>query len=151
MEKEQLGQVLAELFPALEINTSGESLRAKADPATIRNLAATLRDDSRLRFDYLFNYYAIDREDRFSLIYCLESTHFRHIAVIETDIADHDNPVIDTLSDLWKTAEFQEREIFDLMGIRFRNHPDLRRLFLEDGWGFPLRKDYKDDINFIER
>jgi NADH:ubiquinone oxidoreductase subunit C len=70
---------------------------------------------------------------------------------VETDVTDHDNPVIDTVSDIWITAQFQEREIYDLMGVKFANHPDLRRLFLEDGWGFPLRKDYKDDINFIER
>ncbi len=151
MEKEQLGSLLSELYPDSEIITSGESLRIKVKATSIHDLATTLRDDSRLRFDYLFNYYGVDREDRFSLIYWLESIQFRHIIVVETDLADHDNPVIDSISDLWKTAQYQEREIYDLMGIRFSNHPDLRRLFLEDGWGFPLRKDYKDDINFIER
>jgi NADH:ubiquinone oxidoreductase subunit C len=146
-----LGLILSELFPALEINTSGETLRVKADAGSIHTLAAFLRDDNRLLFDYLYNCYGIDREDRFSLIYGLESTVFKHIVVVETDLNDHDNPVIDTVSDLWKTAEFQEREIYDLMGVKFNNHPDLRRLFLEDGWGFPLRKDYKDEINLIER
>jgi NADH:ubiquinone oxidoreductase subunit C len=53
--------------------------------------------------------------------------------------------VIGTVSDLWKAAEYFEREVFDLFGITFENHPDLRRLFLEDDWvGYPLRKDYKD-------
>ncbi len=151
MEKEQLGIVLAEMFPALEINTSGENLRIKAEATAIHKIATTLRDDNRFQFDYLFNFYGIDREDRFSLIYGLESTQLGHFLVLETDLADHDNPVIDTVSDLWKTANFQEREVYDLMGVKFTNHPDLRRLFLEDGWGFPLRKDYKDDINFIER
>jgi NADH:ubiquinone oxidoreductase subunit C len=151
MEKEQLGLVLAELFPAMEVVTSGEHVRVKAAPAEFHKLATTLRDDSRFQFDFLFNLYGVDREDKFSLIYNFESTKLGHIIDIETDLADHDNPVMDTVSDLWKTAEFQEREIYDLMGVKFSNHPDLRRLFLEDGWGFPLRKDYKDDINFIER
>jgi len=151
MEKDQLVAVLTELFPALEINTTGESLRIKTEPGFIRQLAMTLRDDQRLRFDYLYNLYGVDREDRFSIIYGLESTLFTHSLVIETDLSDHDHPVIDTLSDLWKTAEYQEREVYDLMGVTFTNHPDPRRLFLEDGWGFPLRKDYKDEINFIER
>jgi NADH:ubiquinone oxidoreductase subunit C len=151
MEKEQLGSLLSELYPDLEIITSGESLRVKVKHTSIHDLATTLRDDSRLRFDFLFNYYGVDREDRFSIIYWLESIQYRHIIVVETDLTDHDNPVIDSLSDLWKGAQYQEREIYDLMGVRFNNHPDLRRLFLEDGWGFPLRKDYKDDINFIER
>lgn len=151
MEKEQLAQVLSELFPSLEIITSQDPIRVKADPGIIHALATALRDDKRLQFDYLFNLYGIDREDRFSLVYYLESTELKHIVSIETDLADHDHPVIETVSDLWITAQFQEREIYDLMGVNFTNHPDPRRLFLEDGWGFPLRKDYKDDINFIER
>jgi NADH:ubiquinone oxidoreductase subunit C len=62
------------------------------------------------------------------------------------------NPNFDTVCGLWRTAEWHEREIFDLLGIKFNNHPDLRRLFLDDEWvGYPLRKDYKDDINIIER
>jgi len=151
MEKEQLGSILSELFPDLQINTSGENVRFKADAASIHSLCVTLRNDSRLQFDYLFNQYGIDREDRFSIVYGMESTQFGHAVVVETDLDDHDHPAIDTVSDIWKTAEFQEREINDLMGVKFNNHPDPRRLFLEDGWGFPLRKDYRDDINFIER
>ena len=151
MEKEQLEQVLAELFPALTINTSQDPVRLKADAATIHSLMLTLRDDRRLQFDYLFNLYGIDREDRFSIVYHLESTQLKHLVAVEIDLAEHDHPVADSLSDLYKTAEYQEREIYDLMGVSFTNHPDPRRLFLEDGWGFPLRKDYRDDINFIER
>ena len=60
-------------------------------------------------------------------------------------------PGIDTVSDVWSSAEFHEREVYDLLGVQFTNHPDLRRLFLDDDWGFPLRKDYRDDINIIER
>lgn len=151
MEKEQLGHILSELFPQFEINTSLDPIRIKADAASIHSLAMTLRDNENLQFDFLFNLYGIDREDRFSLLYYLDSTILNHAVAVETDLTDHDNPVIDTVSDLWKTAEYQEREIYDLMGVHFTNHPDPRRLFLEDGWGFPLRKDYKDDINFIER
>ena len=151
MEKEQLVQVLADLFPSLEIITTQDPVRVKAGPDMIHTLAKALRDDSRLKFDYLINMYGVDREDRFTIIYYLESTGLKHMVSFETDIPDHDHPAIDTVSDLWITAQFQEREIYDLMGVSFNNHPDPRRLFLEDGWGFPLRKDYKDDINFIER
>jgi NADH-quinone oxidoreductase subunit C len=151
MEKEQLGQVLTELFPTLAINSLQDPIRIKADTGTIHSLMLTLRDERRLQFDFLYNLYGIDREDRFSILYFLESTTLKHTIAVEIDLADHDHPAVDTVSDLWKTAEFQEREIYDLMGVSFTNHPDPRRLFLEDGWGFPLRKDYKDDINFIER
>jgi NADH-quinone oxidoreductase subunit C len=62
-----------------------------------------------------------------------------------------DNPNLDSVCDIWKAAEFLEREIYDLLGIKFNNHPDLRRLFLDSSWGFPLRKDYKDDINIVSK
>ena len=57
-----------------------------------------------------------------------------------------DNPVLPTVCGVWPIAQWQEREVYDLFGILYEGHPDLRRLFLEDDWvGFPLRKDYKDD------
>jgi NADH:ubiquinone oxidoreductase subunit C len=53
--------------------------------------------------------------------------------------------------DVWRTAELHEREVYDLLGVKFNNHPDLRRFFLEEGWvGHPLRKDYVDEINIVE-
>ena len=58
------------------------------------------------------------------------------------------DPAIDTVSDLWATAEWHEREVFDLFGIRFNGHQDLRRILLDDSWtGHPLRKDYTDDLH----
>jgi NADH:ubiquinone oxidoreductase subunit C len=70
--------------------------------------------------------------------------------VVKTKLESRE-PVVDSVSDIWKTAEFHEREIFDLFGIRFLNHPDLRRLFLEDDYGFPLRKDFSDESRMIVR
>jgi NADH:ubiquinone oxidoreductase subunit C len=64
---------------------------------------------------------------------------------------DSKSPEIETVSHIWRTAEFHEREVYDLFGVVFINHPDLRRLFLTDDWvGFPLRKDYEDPINMIK-
>ena len=58
--------------------------------------------------------------------------------------------MFDTVCNIWKTAEFHEREVFDFFGIKFSNHPNLKRLFLTEEWeGFPLRKDYVDDINMV--
>jgi NADH:ubiquinone oxidoreductase subunit C len=71
--------------------------------------------------------------------------------VLKTMVSDRVNPVIDSLCSLWPAADFHEREVFDLLGIKFRGHPDLRRLFLDSTWGYPLRKDYKDDINILAK
>ena len=85
------------------------------------------------------------------VVYHLESTKQGHTIVLKVKTEDRQNPVFDTVCDIWRTAEFHEREIFDLLGIRFNNHPDLRRLFLDENWvGYPLRKDYQDEVNIVE-
>lgn len=106
-----------------------------------------LRDDARFQFDLLLDHTAIDwpEEQRFELLYLLYSTTGGRYLMIFTSIP-RDNPVAPTVSDLWLGAEWQEREVFDMFGIKYDNHPDLRRVFLEDEWeGYPLRKDYQDD------
>jgi len=64
---------------------------------------------------------------------------------------DRATPMIDTVCDIWRTAEFHEREVFEMFGVEFKNHPDLRKLILPEDWvGYPLRKDYDDPINMIK-
>jgi len=139
------------LVPVVVPDTSRDPLEIRTDASDLRKLAEILRDNDQLRFNYLISLFGIDWQDHFTLVYHFESTATGQSLIVKTDIPDHDHPEADTLSDLWKTAEYQEREVYDLMGVTFRNHPDLRRLFLEEGWDFPLRKDYRDEINFIER
>lgn len=107
-----------------------------------------LHDDSNLQFDMLFDHTAVDlpHEESIKLVYQLFSTKLlQHLTVLV--IIPRHNPVISSVSSVWKIAEWQEREVYDLFGVLYNNHPDLRRLFLEDDWkGFPLRKDYKDDF-----
>jgi NADH:ubiquinone oxidoreductase subunit C len=87
----------------------------------------------------------------FNMVYHLESTDKRHIVVVKAKLEDRVKPELPTVCDIWRTAEMHEREAYDLMGIRFTNHPDLRRLFLTEEWvGYPLRKDYDDPINMIK-
>jgi NADH-quinone oxidoreductase subunit C len=115
-----------------------------------KNLARTLRNTPDLSFDYLFCVTGIDWKTHFTMVYHLTSTIHRYLLVVKARL-DHDDPVIDTVSDIWRTAEFHEREVYDLMGVTFTGHPDLRRLFMTDDWkGWPLRKDYEDPINMIK-
>ena len=80
----------------------------------------------------------------------LTSTVHRHMLVVKTRL-DRERPEIQTVSDIWRTAEFHEREAYDLFGVVFTGHPDLRRLFMTDEWkGWPLRKDYEDPVNMIK-
>lgn len=108
----------------------------------------TMHDDLLLSFDMLCMHTAVDwlSENRFELLYVLYSTKHLHYVTVSTSIP-RDKPEASSVSSIWRIAEWQEREAYDLMGILYSGHPDLRRMFLEDDWkGFPLRKDYKDDF-----
>ena len=84
------------------------------------------------------------------MVYFLNSKTHKHNIVVKAKITDTINPKIESVYDIWKTAELNEDEIFDLFGVTFLNHPNLRRLFMPEDWpGFPLRKNYVDD-NMIE-
>jgi len=71
--------------------------------------------------------------------------------VIKTHTSDRENPKFDSLSELWSTAELHEREVYDLFGIKFTNHPDLRRLFLDSSWDSHLEKINIDDIHIVTK
>ncbi|MBK6397995.1 MAG: NADH-quinone oxidoreductase subunit C [Bacteroidetes bacterium] len=116
-----------------------------------RRLAEHLKNDPELAFDYLFCITGVDWKTHLTMVYHLSSTIHRHTIVVKAKIADRNNAAIESVYNIWATAELNEREAYDLFGINFTNHPDLRRLFLTDDWvGYPLRKDYEDPINMIK-
>ncbi len=117
-------------------------------PADLVKSLTTLRDNPDFAFSMLMDHTAIDRIDdgQFELVYRLYSISTLSMLLVSTKIP-RDNPVIPTVCEVWDIAEWQEREVYDLFGVLYDNHPDLRRVFLEDDWkGFPLRKDYEDDF-----
>lgn len=152
MNNEELKQKISLITPAAEFNEEGsEFLNVTVDPENLRHLAEYLKSNEELHFDYMFCLTGVDWITHFMVVYHLTSTKFNHKIVLKVKITDRENPSADTLCDIWKTAEFHEREVYDLLGINFINHPDLRRIFLEDDWvGHPLRKDYKDEANIVE-
>jgi NADH-quinone oxidoreductase subunit C len=102
-----------------------------------------LHDDSEFDAKQLSNLCAVDRHDHFEVVYHLQSLDRNHQVVVKAIIAEHSEPVLPSVYGVYKGALLQEREVYDLMGIRFEGHPDLRRMFLWDGYpGFPLRKDF---------
>ena len=125
-------------------------LNISVKPESFHQLMSQLKSNNETYFDYLFCVTGMDWGKELGVIYHLESTKHRHIIVIKIKTDDRENPTFDTVSDIWKTADFHEREVFDFFGIKFNNHPNLKRLFLTDEWeGFPLRKDYVDEINMV--
>lgn len=151
MDKLQLSEFLKSLDNELNVIEGKEFTEVTVSPSKLYLLAKQLRENDTCRFDFLYCLSGVDYKQELGVVYHLRSTVQGHSLVLKTKTADRSNPNIDSVSDIWKTAEFHEREVFDLLGIRFNNHPDLRRFFLEKTFGFPLRKDFADDVNIVTK
>ena len=109
-------------------------------------VAQTLKTHSDLAFDFLNCMTAVDwiKQNKMQVVYHLYSYRHGHSAVVKIDLP-RDNPEVPSACGVWKAANWLEREQYDLLGVSFTGHPDLRRLLMPDDWvGFPMRKDYKE-------
>lgn len=132
---------LEEKFPDSVEKSEGETLLVR--PGALPDVAAYLKDTDGLDFDYLNYITAVDYYTYFEIVYRLTSLAHNHTLVIKTRCPGRENPSVPSVIDLWQTADFQEREIFDLFGITFDGHPNMKRIFLWEGYdGHPLRKDF---------
>ena len=112
-------------------------------PESLLIAARFLKNTLELEFDYLNYITAVDNKKYFLVVYNLVSLKNNVSLVLKTRCDDRSNPAVPSLVELWKGAALQEREIFDLMGISFDKHPNMKRIFLWDGFtGHPLRKDF---------
>ena len=138
--KDIAGQI-EKKFPGSIEEAGRDSVLVKSD--ALLAIAAFLKDSEDLKFDY-FNYVtAVDYYSYFEVVYQLTSLEHNHSVIIKTRCYGRDNPVVPSVVGLWQGADFQEREIYDLMGIKFEGHPNMKRIFLWEGFpGHPLRKDF---------
>ncbi|MDE7437743.1 MAG: NADH-quinone oxidoreductase subunit D [Muribaculaceae bacterium] len=125
----------------------GENLLVTVPENKWYSLAKHLKEDRDLDFDVLSAVVGMDWKDSVGVIYYLTSTsHKWDMIAVKVVAENRDDAYIHSVSDLWKVANFQEREVYDMFGIKFVNHPDMRRFFLRNDWiGHPLRKDYDAD------
>ena len=151
MDKVQLGEFVKSLDPEVEIKDGRQFIEVIISSSKFYQFAKKIRENDETYFDYLSCLTGVDYGHDLGVVYHLFSTKYNHGIVLKTRTTDREKPHLDSVSDIWKTADFHEREVFDLLGIRFTNHPDLRRLFLDSSWGYPLRKDYVDDINIVTK
>lgn len=120
-------------------------------PDKLHELVKALKESEDTAFDYLFCLTGVDYGTDLGVVYHLESTRHHHQLVVKSRTSDRETPVLPSITDLYPGAEFLEDEVYDLLGIRFNGHPNLRRIFMWDEWkGYPLRKDYQDEVNIIE-
>jgi len=132
---------IAAQFPEAIADASEQTLTLKSE--SLFKVAEYLKNAPELSFDYLNYITAVDYFDYFELVYQLTSLTHNHMVVFKIRCYDRDKPSVPSVVKLWRGADFQEREIYDLMGINFEGHPNMKRIVLWDGFkGHPLRKDY---------
>jgi len=149
MLNEDLKLKLTGILPLIGFEEGGEWLNMIVPPEELKAFVLQLRSDPDLMMYYLFCLTCVDWKTHFTMVYHFSSTRYRHNIVVKAKI-DRTNPEIETVSDVWRTAEMLEREVYDLFGVKFLHHPDLRRLIMPDDWeGWPLRKDFEDPVNMV--
>ena len=129
-------------FPGGIVEASDKTIVVKSE--SLFEVVSFLKNTPGLDFNYLNYITAVDYQSYFEVIYNLISLEHNHSLILKTRCTTRENPTVPSVVSLWKGADFQEREIFDLLGISFTGHPNLKRIFLWEGFqGYPLRKDFK--------
>jgi NADH-quinone oxidoreductase subunit C len=150
METSNILALLGERFPGkvLEVVERKLDTFAVVEPAAIVDLARFLRDDRSCAMDCLSNETGVDYKDRIEVVYHLFSYTHRHGCVLKVKLP-RDNPVVATVEGIWSAANWMEREIYDLLGVTFIGHSDLRRILMPEDWpGYPLRKDFVEPAEY---
>jgi len=133
----------AQPIPKPEGQARGDEAYVSVPAAKIVDVCRFIRFDPPLSFDFLSFVTSIDWKTHYEVVYYLLSTLHKHKLVIKVKVEDRTSPEVPTICTVWPTADWQEREVFDMMGIRFAGHYNMRRILLPDDWeGYPLRKDY---------
>ena len=132
-------------LPTLRVQEP-DTVVAVVEPGRLHAVAVRLRELDGLAYESCNFIAAVDHGDRFEAVYHLYSFASNTYLELHVDVP-RDKPVVPTVTDVWPAADWHEREAWDMMGIRFEGHPDLRRILLSDDWvGHPLRKDYVDSV-----
>ena len=151
MDKTQLAEFVKKIDSEVEIKDGRQYAEVTIPSSKFYQVALKLRENEETSFDYLSCLTGVDYGQDLGVVYHIFSTRHKHGIVLKIRTSDREKPELPSVSDIWKTADFHEREVYDLLGIKFTNHPDMRRLFLDSSWGYPLRKDYADDINIVTK
>ena len=136
-----LAAALRERFPRAVVDSDGTAVWLT--PESVAEVCAFLRDGPEQRFDLLNAISGVDYVEYFEVVYHLTSISRNCSAVLKARCYGREDPMVPSVVSVWKGAEMQESEVYDLMGIHFSGHPNLKRIFLWEGFqGYPLRRDY---------
>ena len=141
LDAKEVAKQIGERFPGSVEDASGNSLVVKGE--SLYQVAQYLKETPKLEFEFLNCLVGTDYMDYFEVVYILESFKHNHRLFLKARAYGRENPALPSVNGLWRGADFQEREVYDLLGVTFTGHPDLRRIALWEGFeGHPLRRDY---------
>ena len=152
MDSAELQNAVLAISPQLKLREKADRPAVEVPPSGFLELMTTLSSDPKFSFDMLCAHSCIDwsAKEQFELFYQLYSTTNRHYLMVSVFLP-RANAEAHSVRNIWEIAEWHEREVYDMFGVRYSGHNDLRRILLEDDWkGHPLLKDYKDDF-MLER
>lgn len=140
---ENIKKIILEVVPEAIIEEK-QKITVTVEPDKLHPLAKVLKENKTTNFDFLAQLFGVDEGEKLGVVYLLSSTEdLSREVVLKTFTDDRENPLLFSVTDLWETANFNEREVYAMFGIRFINNPDMRKFFLSQSWvGYPLRKDY---------
>ena len=144
MESSEVFKLIESKYPDALKSTDLEGIEQSVtiDVNSIADVCNYLKTESELQFTSLMCLSGVDYEDKMEVVYHLHSLLYNHKVTLKVELS-RDHPKLPSVSGVWKAANWHEREAYDMYGIVFDDHPDLRRILLPDDWeGFPLRKDY---------
>lgn len=144
MKPQEIAALLTEKFGAaiLESQSEGMSPWSAIEPSAILHVSRFMHSDASLRMDHLEMLGGVDYKDRIEVVYILNSMKHHHRYTLKCRLS-RENPILHTVESVWAVANWHERETFDMLGVVFEGHSDLRRILCPDDWeGYPLRKDY---------
>ena len=127
-----------------KINKIDNSEALLIDADSWKEVSKFIKNDKEMKFDYLMSISSYDKEEGglYGVAYNFHSTSLKHYLEIRIEVSSEQE--IESIAHIWRAADWHEREAYDMMGIKFINHPDMKRILLPEDWeGYPLRKDYK--------
>jgi len=145
MTPEQIAVALTEAFSSRILESKPDALNpwSAVEPASVLEICRFMRFDIRLSMEHLELLGGVDFKDRIEVVYVMYSNTHHHRYTLKCRLP-RENPSVDSVESVWGVANWHEREAYDMFGIMFEGHSDLRRILCPDDWeGYPLRKDYK--------
>ncbi len=145
MNPQEIASLLTEKFGSRILDSKPDAINpwSAIEPSAVLEISQFLRGDDRLSMDHLELLGGADYKDRIEVVYVLYSMKYHHRYTIKCRLP-REAPSVHTVESIWRVANWHEREAYDMYGIVFEGHSDLRRILCPDDWeGYPLRKDYQ--------